>query len=55
MPRFKEADDRLFNNVWVCMQCNATNRSRPGDKPYRCRKCKSKALRLKRKVKKVTK
>ncbi|MDO8627892.1 MAG: 50S ribosomal protein L40e [Candidatus Diapherotrites archaeon] len=55
MTRFKEADTRIFSNVWVCMSCNATNKGRPGEKPYKCRKCGNKALRLKRKISKKKK
>ena len=53
MVRFEEADKRLFANVWICMKCNAKNRASPGKKPSRCRKCKSKRLRLKHKAKKT--
>ncbi len=52
MARVEEADARLFKNQWVCMRCNAKNRSGTG-KPRKCRKCGSKALRLKHKVKKA--
>ncbi len=45
---FPEAEARLFNGVWICMDCNARNRSRKG-KPQKCRKCGSKRLRLKAK------
>ncbi|PIU21273.1 MAG: 50S ribosomal protein L40e [Candidatus Diapherotrites archaeon CG08_land_8_20_14_0_20_34_12] len=48
-----EAIDRLFNNVWICMRCNAKNRVGAGKKPSKCRKCNSKRLRLKNKVKKA--
>lgn len=51
MARFEEADSRLFRNVWICMKCNAKNRS-PKQKPVACRKCGSKRLRLKHKAKK---
>lgn len=51
MARFEAADNRLFVNMWICMKCNAKNRSGKG-KPYRCRKCGCKRLRLKHKVKK---
>jgi len=54
MARFKEADNRLFANVWICMRCNAKMRSSPGNKPVKCRKCNSKSLRLKKKVLKKT-
>jgi len=52
---FEEAEKRLFKNVWVCMNCNAKNRSTPGKKPDRCRKCNTKSLRLKKKRKKIIK
>ncbi|MDD5162734.1 MAG: 50S ribosomal protein L40e [Candidatus ainarchaeum sp.] len=51
MARFEEADKRLFLNVWICMKCNAKNRSGTG-KPRKCRKCGSSRFRLKHKVKK---
>lgn len=53
MARFEAADNRLFKNVWVCMNCNARNRSSEGKKPAKCRKCKSKNLRLKHKMRKA--
>lgn len=53
MARFEEADKRLFINMWVCMRCNAKNRGSEGKKPSVCRKCGSKKLRLKHKVKKA--
>ena len=53
MARFEEADKRLFINVWICMRCNAKNRGSEGKKPDACRKCGSKKLRLKHKVKKA--
>jgi ribosomal protein L40E len=49
MARFEQAEKRLFVNVWVCMKCNAKNRSSHGKKPVRCRKCKSSRLRVKKK------
>lgn len=53
MVKFKAAEDRLFANVWICMRCNAKNRSSAGKKPSKCRKCGSNRLRLKRKAKKA--
>ncbi len=53
MATFKEATNRLFANVWVCMKCNAKMRVGEGKKPSKCRKCGSRRLRLKRKVKKA--
>jgi len=53
MATFKEATNRLFANVWVCMKCNAKMRAGEGKKPSKCRKCGSRRLRLKRKVKKA--
>ncbi len=50
MAKFKEAEARLFKNVYVCKRCKATIRADP-DKvkagKVKCRKCGSKALRLK--------
>ncbi len=54
MARFKEADARIFANIWICMKCNAKNRSSPGKKPTKCRKCGTKGLRLKKKAIKKT-
>ena len=54
MARFKEADNRIFANVWICMRCNAKIRSTEGKKPGKCRKCNSKNLRLKKKAIKKT-
>ncbi|HID09240.1 TPA: 50S ribosomal protein L40e [Candidatus Micrarchaeota archaeon] len=45
---FPEAEARLFNGVWVCMSCNARNRSAKG-RPEKCRRCGSKKLRPKAK------
>lgn len=49
-------DARMFDNVYVCMRCNATLRSqKPVEKSgAKCRKCGSKGLRLKRKHVKTT-
>lgn len=52
MARFPEAEDRLFKNIWICMKCNAKNRTGTGKKPSKCRKCGSKRLRIKHKAKK---
>lgn len=49
MAEFPAATKRLFKNVWICMKCNAKNRSQPGKKPHKCRKCGAKAFRLKSK------
>jgi len=46
------AAHRLFENVWICMRCNAKKRGQKGKKPDKCRKCNSKDLRLKKKGKK---
>jgi ribosomal protein L40E len=54
MVKFEEAEARLFKNIWICMSCNAKNRS-PTKKPRKCRKCGSIRLRLKHKVKKSAK
>jgi ribosomal protein L40E len=53
VARFEEADKRMFSNVFICMRCNAKNRGSEGKKPSKCRKCGSKRLRLKHKVKKA--
>jgi len=53
MARFKEADARLFDNVWVCRKCKVVIRGKPGEKPRKCRKCNSKDLRLKHKARKA--
>jgi len=52
---FPEADARTFKNIWVCLDCHVTNRCGPGKKPFKCRKCGCKFLRLKRKRKKIAK
>ncbi|HLC36465.1 MAG TPA: 50S ribosomal protein L40e [archaeon] len=52
MARFKEADARLFANMWICMKCNAPHRARPGTKPGKCRKCGGKSFRTKNRAKK---
>lgn len=54
MVRAEEADARLFKNQWICMRCNAKNRS-PSGMPNACRKCGSKRMRLKHKAKKSAK
>jgi len=51
MVKFDEAEARLFKNQWICMKCNAKNRSLSA-KPAKCRKCGSIRLRLKHKTKK---
>lgn len=51
MADIPEAVARRFTNVFVCQNCNATNRCGAG-KPKNCRKCGSKKLRLKKKRKK---
>ena len=53
MAKFEAAEKRLFANVWICMKCNAKNRSSPGKKPSKCRKCGTKRFRLKNKAKKT--
>lgn len=53
MAKFEAAEARLFKNVYVCMKCNAKNRSGTG-MPGKCRKCGSKRFRIKsKKVKKT--
>ncbi len=46
------AAKRIFKDVWVCMHCNAKNRSHKGKPPPKCRKCNSKKLRQRKKGKK---
>lgn len=55
MMQIPEADARRFENMWICIKCNARNRGSQGKKPDKCRKCNSKDLRKKRKRKKITK
>lgn len=52
MPKFKEATERLFTNIFVCRKCKSKIRAdslkvRLG--LIKCRKCKSKKLRVKHK------
>lgn len=52
--KFVEAENRLFKNVYVCRKCKSAIRTNYAQVKYgiaKCRKCKSKALRPKRKVK----
>ncbi|RLI98559.1 MAG: 50S ribosomal protein L40e [Candidatus Aenigmatarchaeota archaeon] len=56
MPKgkFKEAEDRLFHRVYVCMNCGAklrTDSMKVRHKKAKCRKCKHKDLRPMRKRK----
>ena len=44
--------ERRFDNVYICQNCNATNRSGSGE-PAKCRKCKAKRFRLKKKKRKT--
>ena len=46
------AAKRIFQDVWICMRCNAKNRSSRGKKPTKCRKCNSDKLRQRKKGKK---
>ena len=52
MARFPEANARLFENIFVCKVCKKKVRA-PNMKvlrgKVRCRKCQSKALRVKKK------
>ncbi|MBS1266618.1 MAG: 50S ribosomal protein L40e [Candidatus Woesearchaeota archaeon] len=52
MVQFKEAEKRLFKNKYVCKKCKSVRRA-PVMKvlagQIKCRKCGSKALRVKRK------
>jgi len=54
MARFEEAEKRLFGNIYICMNCNARNKSGKGT-PRKCRKCGSKRFRLKHKTRKTGK
>jgi len=51
MARFPEAEQRLFQKVYVCKKCKTVNKPKSRRKPLKCRKCGSKDLRLKRKKK----
>ena len=46
------AAKRLFQDIWICMKCNAKNRGQKGKAPAKCRKCKASKFRLKKKGKK---
>ena len=46
--RNEALDARIFTNVFVCMRCNTKIRA-GNPKKAKCRKCNSKALRLKHK------
>ena len=52
MAKFEEAHARLFNNIFICKKCKSKIRA-PTLKvlagKVSCRKCSSKALRIKRK------
>ena len=52
MVQVAAVTNRMFAHVFVCMKCNAKIRGKEGKKPAKCRKCKSKRLRLKHKAKK---
>lgn len=54
MVRAKDpaVESRLFTNVYVCMKCNAKIRTGKLEKT-KCRKCGSRALRLKNKEIKI--
>ncbi|MBR9682802.1 MAG: hypothetical protein GOV02_03940 [Candidatus Aenigmarchaeota archaeon] len=48
--------NRIFNRVFICMKCNAKIRAdilKVRDKKVKCRKCKSNALRQKKKERKA--
>ena len=50
--KFPEVDGRIFDRVYVCMNCNATIRAdehKVKAKKIKCRKCKRTNLRKKRK------
>jgi len=52
MAKIKEAQNRLFKNVFICKKCKAKIRAEPRkiiEGKIKCRKCKSKAFRPLRK------
>ena len=52
MTKFPEAEARLFKNVFVCKKCKSVVRApamKVLAKEVKCRKCGSRALRVKRK------
>ena len=49
---FPAAEARLFQNVWVCMDCSHKQRSSAGKKPGKCRTCGATNWRNKKKKKK---
>lgn len=52
MARFKEAEARIFKNIFVCRQCKSKVRADPQKVrlgKVRCRKCGSRNLRPKKK------
>ena len=56
MARFAEAEARKFKNVFVCRKCKSKIRAdylKVREGKVKCRKCGSRALRPKRKEKKV--
>ncbi|MCR4335961.1 MAG: hypothetical protein NUV57_05520 [archaeon] len=46
------ATKRVFEDVWICMNCNSKNKGQKGKPAAKCRKCNSKRMRLKKKGKK---
>jgi len=60
MPKKLNEDvyNRMYNNVYICMKCNASNRTTLAKVKKReasCRKCGAKRLRLKAKERRGTK
>jgi len=52
MAKFKEAEARMFRNIYVCKKCKTKVRANPMKVlagKVSCRRCKSKALRAIRK------
>ncbi len=52
MAKFKEAEARIFRNVFICRKCKSKIRAEPQKVrlgKVKCRKCNSKNLRPKRK------
>lgn len=50
------AKTRLFNRVFICMDCNAKMRADPQKvraKKIKCRKCGNKDLRVKKRIRKA--
>ena len=58
MAKIKEAQNRLFKNIFVCKKCKTKKRSIPQrviEKKVKCRRCGSKDFRPLRKIKTAAK